>query len=733
MARQTYYGESLSEASTTGTAWADAAAVTFTPDDDSTYFYFQSAAHALTSSSSDCLHRLLNATSSLVCGLVNAEAKDLTDYVPVFAAGVEPFTTGHGAQTIKSQISVETAGITARIREDRIVVLKKGANDDHEVSAGNSTTTSSSYQDKISRNFTPGSEGEYLIIAFCNRRSSTTGINTFCCLDIDGAIYGEAGHSVADLNTYRPWGTMVKVNLTAAAHTIKLKFRSNGTATATVNNAVLIILRLSDFVNNYYAEDRARETHNSSTFLTQASLTVSSPANQEHVVLACAQYDHGATTSSTSVRLQEVASGTTNLTEIIEEPVNAATNNVLSWFVAYRKTLAAESHTWNIQHHNESSTIVSGLKDKAIAVLQTGGDSSISQTVNLNALLEKQSILRTASAGAALQKQGLALTASVGGTLSKTLTPTSSLSAAVLKQNILRTAAANTLAQRQGVTRAASANAALAKAMSAASSLNSILQKAVLRTAAADSVLQKNVGRTASVQAALEKDNLTLAASINAAVQKSMALTASLNAFLSGSSSPQVTVSINALLQKLVQANASLDALLARLGIARSASANAILLKAGVTRAANANAVLSKTDIRTANITAVLQKSSALNAGLTALVQKLNISVSASADAALARSNITHVAFLQAALQKNIATLAAFDAVLQKQVAATAEANGLALKSDIPLTVALDGVIVVLGTATAHHTVKATRQRFPRTDKRQPLVKPRRSDTISGY
>ncbi len=372
MAQQTYYGESLSEVSTTGTAWADAAIVTYTPDDNSTYFYFQSAAHALTSSSADCLHRLLNTTSSLVFGLVNAEAKDLTDYVPVFAAGVESFTTGHGAQTVKSQISGESAGIVARIREDRIVVLKKGANDDHEVSAGNSTTTSSSYQDKISRNFTPGSAGDYLVIAFCNRRSSTTGINTFCCLDIDGSIYGEAGHSVADLNTYRPWGTMVKVNLTAAAHTIKLKFRSNGTAIATVNNAVIIILRLSDFVNNYYAEDRARETHNTSTFLTQASLTVSSPANQEHVVLACAQYDHGATTSSTSVRLQEVASGTTNLTEIIEEPVNAATNNVLNWFVAYRKTLAAESHTWNIQHHNESSTIVSGLKDKAIAVLQTG-------------------------------------------------------------------------------------------------------------------------------------------------------------------------------------------------------------------------------------------------------------------------------------------------------------------------------------------------------------------------
>jgi len=733
MARQTYYGESLSEVSTTGTAWADAATVTYTPDDDNTYFYFQSAAHALTSSSADCLHRLLNTTSSLVFGLVNAEAKDLTDYVPVFAAGVESFTTGHGAQTVKSQISGESAGIVARIREDRIVVLKKGANDDHEVSAGDSTTTSSSYQDKISRNFTPGSAGDYLVIAFCNRRSSTTGINTFCCLDIDGSIYGEAGHSVADLNTYRPWGTMVKVNLSAAAHTIKLKFRSNGTATATVNNAVIIILRLSDFINNYYAEDRARETHNTSTFLTQASLTVSSPANQEHVVLACAQYDHGATTSSTSVRLQEVASGTTNLTEIIEEPVNAATNNVLSWFVADRKTLAAESHTWNIQHHNESSTIVSGIKDKAVAVLQTGGDSSITQTASLNALLEKQNILRTASASASLQKQGLVLTASVGGTLSKTLTPISNLGAALLKQNVLRTAAANTLAQKQGVTRAASVNAALAKTMSAASSLNSILQKTVLRTAAADSALQKNVSRTASVQAALEKENLALAASINAAVQKSITLTASLNAFLSGSTSPQATASINALLQKLVQANASLDALLALLGITRSASANAILLKAGVTRAVNANAVLSKTVTRTANVTAVLQKASAINAGLSAVVQKLNIPVTVSANAALVRSNITHAAFLQAALQKNIATLAALDAVLQKQVTATAEANGLALKTGLALTAALDGVIVVLGSAAAYHTVKAEKQRHARAGRRQPPVKPRRSGAISGY
>jgi hypothetical protein len=727
---QTFYGESLTEASTTGTAWVDNASVAFTPDDNSTYFYFQSSAIALTGTASDGKHRFLNSTSSLVFGAINAEAKDATDYVPAFAAAVESFTTGHGTQTLKSQISSETAGTNTKIKEDRIVVLKKGDNDDHAVSAGDSTTTSSAYQDKISKSSTPATAGDYLIIAFCDRRSSATGINTTCCLVIDGTIYGEAAQSVADLNTYRAWGAMVRVNLTAAAHTIKLKFKSNGTATATVNNAVVIILRLSDFTNSYYAEDLARETVTTSTFTTQASLTVASPANQEHVVFACAQYDHGGTTTSTSVRFQEVSSGTVNLTEILEEPVNSATNNILCWFVAYRKTLAAESHTWNIQHHNESGTIASGLKDKTIAVLQTGGSSSVTRTASLEALLEKQGILRTASANASLQKQAITVTASIGSALSKTISPTSSLGAALLKQGLLRTTVANALAQKQGLIRTTSVDAALAKAFSAASSLNSILQKTVLTTVAADSLLQKDTGRTTSAQALLEKRGVILASALNAAVQKTTVLTASLNAVLNGSVTPQVIASVNALLQKLVQANASLNTLLSKQGIVCVASANAALQKAGIGKVASASAVLSKTASLNASLSAIIQQSLLLNAGLSAVLQKPAIPLAVSADGLLERRNLARTASLQAVLQKNIGAIAMLNAVLQKRMTATAQANGLALKPGVPVIAAIDGVIVVFEALTAHHMVTPAKQTYPRSKPKQQPTKPIRGGLV---
>ncbi len=530
---QTFYTENLAESSTTGTAWVDNANLSFTPDDNSTYFYFQSAALALTSTANDAKHQFLN--SSLIFGKINAEARDVTDYVPVFSLGVESFTTGHGTQTLKSQISSETAGITTKIKEDRIVVLKKSENDDYAVSSGDSTTISSTYQDKISKNITPATTGDYLIIAFCNRHSNAAGINTTCCLDIDGTIYGEAGHSVADVNTYRAWGTMAKVNLTDTTHTIKLKFKSNGTATATVNNATIIILRLSDFNNNYYAEDLVRETVTTNTFTTQANLTVASPANQEHVVFACAQYDHGGTTTSTSVRLQEVASSNFDFTEILEEPVNAGSSNIFSWFVAYRKTLVTESHTWNIQHHNESGTVVSGIKNKVIAVLQTGGNSAIFKTASLQAVLEKQNIMRISSTNASLQKQDLLKTTNI--------------------------------------------DAKLAKAFLVASSLNVNLQKAVQVITSAESLLQKKQGSNTSIQGLIEKHEITLTSTLNAAMQKTTMLTTSLNAIINASVNPQVSSSLNALLTKIVQANATLDILLSKQGIICIVLANAVLLK----------------------------------------------------------------------------------------------------------------------------------------------------------
>ncbi len=715
---QTFYAENLTEASTTGTAWVDNATLSFTPDNNSTYFYFQSAALALTSTADDGKHQFLNTTSSVVFGAINAEAKDTSDYVPAFAVGVESFTTGHGTQTLKSQFSSEVSGTNTKIKEDRIVAFKKGSNDDHAVSASDSTTTSSSYQDKINKSFTPGSTGDYLVIAFCDHRSSATGINTICCLDIDGTIYGEAGHSVADVNTYRAWGAMVKVNLTAAAHTIKLKFKSNGSATATVNNAVIIILRLSDFTNSYYAEDLTRETVTTNTFTTQANLTVSSPANQEHIVFACAQYDHGGTTTSTSVRLQEVASSTVNFTEILEEPVSSATNNVLCWFVAYRKALTAESHTWNIQHHNESGTIASGIKDKAIAVLQTGGTSVVTKTANLGTLLEKQNILKTASTNASLQKQGISITASIGSTLSKTISPTSSLGSVLLKHGILRTTAANTLAQKQGITHIISVDAALAKAFSAVSSLNTNLQKVAQIIASTEALLQKNQNKNSSVQGLLEKNGIIIASTLNAAVQKTVILTTSLNAIIAGSITPQVTASVNSLLQKLIETNASL---------------NVLLSKQGIVYITSANAVLSKTITFNASLSAVIQQSLLLNAGLSALLQKSSITFTTTASGLLEKHNLTYIANLQAVLQKNINGIAVLNSVLQKRMISVVEATGVKLKPDLPIITAIDGVLIVFETLTAHRMVKPSKQTYLRSKSKQQPIKPFKSGLLRPH
>ncbi len=300
---------------------------------------------------------------------------------------------------------------------------------------------------------------------------------------------------------------------------------------------------------------------------------------------------------------------------------------------------------------------------------------------------------------------------------------TASLSSILQKQDILRTAVITATLQKQGLTRTISANAALSKARTSATALNSLLRKAVSHAALADSLLQKGVNISVSAQSMLEKRNLTLAGTINAAMQKSIALTSSLNAVLNATTSPQVTAGINALLQTLVQVNTSLDTLLAKLGVEHTASINATLLRTGITNTAQANAALSKLTTKPTSFTAVLQKVTTLNANLSAAAQKLNIQVSASVGAALGKAAVTRISSIQATLQKNQTALAAVNAALLRIVALSAQADTLTLKSSIPLTTALDGLIIVFTFGEVRNLVKPASNSNLR-------VKPKRKDVM---
>jgi hypothetical protein len=127
-----------------------------------------------------------------------------------------------------------------------------------------------------------------------------------------------------------------------------------------------------------------------------------------------------------------------------------------------------------------------------------------------------------------------------------------------------------------------------------------------------------------------------------------------------------------------------------------TANLNALLQQQNILRTMAINAALHKQDIiNTVSVNAALAKAIASATSLSSLLQK-TVNKAASADSLL---------------QKNRATLSAANAALLKAMSLSAQANGLALKPSIPLTAALDGVVIAFTFGEVRNLVKPASNR----------------------
>ena len=155
--------------------------------------------------------------------------------------------------------------------------------------------------------------------------------------------------------------------MTAASHTIKLQYASNGTATVNIRNAKIIALYQGGFHAAYTAHQTTRQTRTADTYADVSGATLTqTPKAKEHIILVSSLFDNSSATSSGFNKFQE---GGADQSEVIEEP--DATGETMLFATIYRKTLAASSTTWNIQHKTESVATV-GTDEAGIVVLQTG-------------------------------------------------------------------------------------------------------------------------------------------------------------------------------------------------------------------------------------------------------------------------------------------------------------------------------------------------------------------------
>ena len=126
-----------------------------------------------------------------------------------------------------------------------IIVTGGAANSTYEFIASDteSTTTSTSYQNKASLVFTPSTSDTWMIFGFAEYKGSSTSYSVLVRLTVDGTTEGDLTVEPNDTSDYQTFMTMKTATLSAAQHTINIDYRSeNSGATARVRNVRIVAI-----------------------------------------------------------------------------------------------------------------------------------------------------------------------------------------------------------------------------------------------------------------------------------------------------------------------------------------------------------------------------------------------------------------------------------------------------------------------------------------------------------
>ncbi len=368
-ARQSFYAESLAEASTTSTTPQVKATLTFTPDADATYWLIASGGFVCTAAAGRAtiaVHHVEEALDLLLQGGQVKESSSPLDWIPYFGIARLTFGAAPSEQTIEIRYASESDGDTTKIRDARVLVIKADAADRFAAFDDEWQTTSTSWQDKTTLTFTPVSAGDYLVIG--NAAMAMDANNTAMRGRLNhitaSVTYGDRVWYARDAWWFQPFAVMEKLTLAAEPQTFKLQFRSNSGTLCYYRDARILALRLSAFQGHAFASNQSVQTTTSASDTDVLTLT-HTPAAVAHAIIAIGSVNTASTTVSGYLNF---AKDGANQTEFVREGVNAAA--YLHAGVVQRQTLVPGSTSWTWRARAETAGITVNVANLAIAVLQ---------------------------------------------------------------------------------------------------------------------------------------------------------------------------------------------------------------------------------------------------------------------------------------------------------------------------------------------------------------------------
>lgn len=369
-ARQNYYAESLAESSTSSTTYVDKVALTFTPDANSTYFIIASYLKTDKATIGTPYARFIRTSETATT--FNEDLREVTSansgaYYTSGGIGVDTFGSSPSSQTYKLQFMQTNSLGRAYMKGARIIAIKASGNDQYSESTAESSTTSTTYVDKTTLTFTPEAQGDYVILAAFDIKSSGSLVKVYVDLNINDTSYSETYLDGIDYSTQ----CFIKIiNLPANPNTIKLRYKTEGTNTAYIKNARILALRADTFDAVSYSEDNSPSSTTSTAYQTKLTHTYQ-PNSVAYLYLFSAFL-----TASTSsyFAYAKAQFDTTNYEELAIQA--SSTTSQFSYFLIDKKTPTAASHDWKIAYRSSGTLVSVTIDDARIALIQLDASPS---------------------------------------------------------------------------------------------------------------------------------------------------------------------------------------------------------------------------------------------------------------------------------------------------------------------------------------------------------------------
>ncbi len=218
-------------------------------------------------------------------------------------------------------------------------------------SDGISSTTSTSWQDKVMLTFTSVASA-YLVVASAELRGNSTFYDMEAQLTIDGTTYAglstRPDETATDLYSHH-FAMSKAINLTAASHTLKIQYRSSSTfGTCSIQHARITVFRIFDYA---FAENEGSQTV-SGSYSDKVTKTFNVQNAGEYLVIASAELNPASTFSSILARMR-IDSAYQDEVSLQGEAVTASWE---SYFTHDTTNFNTGSHSVSIQARSESGT-----------------------------------------------------------------------------------------------------------------------------------------------------------------------------------------------------------------------------------------------------------------------------------------------------------------------------------------------------------------------------------------